>query len=194
METLAKDALLVATRQELIDQVLALQERMQSQASKMEELEFQLHYLKRELFGAKSERFIPASDLQIALDLGIGPNADSEIKTETISYDRRKTTGKEKKPGHGRGGMPTHLPIVKKTIEPDEDVTDLTRIGEEVSWYYEMKPASLYVVQITRPKYGLAKGEGVVCGKLPVLPTEKGNAGPGFMAQVTAINLFTTCR
>jgi transposase len=77
------------------------------------------------------------------------------------------------------------LPVVSKTIEPQEDVTNLTRIGEEVTWYYEMKPASLYVVELIRPKYGLPKGEGVVTGELPALPIEKGNAGPGLMTQVT---------
>jgi len=185
MKTLTKDAVFVATRQELIDQVLALQDRLQSQSSKMEELEFQLEYLRRQIFGRKSERYIPSDDLQMMLDLGIEPGNDQEAEKEHVAYERHKPSHKGKKPGHGRGPRPNHLPVVRKTIEPQEDVSGFTRIGQEVTWYYEMKPASLYIVEIVRPKYGLPKGEGVVTGQLPALPIEKGNAGPGIMTQVT---------
>lgn len=185
MKTLTRDALIVATRQELIDQILTLQDHLQSKCSKVEELEFQLQYLKRQIFGSKSERVIPSSDLQMMLDLGIEPTVAATPQTENVSYERRKRSGEEKKPGHGRGPKPTHLPVVTKTLEPQEDVTNLTRIGEEVTWYYEMKPASLYVVELVRPKYGLPCGEGVVSAELPALAIEKGNSGPGLMTQVT---------
>lgn len=185
MQTLTQDALLVASRQELIDQILALQERLQAKSSKVEKLEFQLDFLKRQLFGTKSERFVPPSDLQMMLDLGIGPSTEATGGTEKISYERRRAGTGDSKAGHGRGTMPTHLPIVNKTILPEGDVSGLKLIGEEMSWHFEMKPSSLYVVKITRPKYGLPKGEGVLCGELPPLPINKGNAGPGLMTQVT---------
>jgi len=72
-----------------------------------------------------------------------------------------------------------------RQIEPQEDVSGLVRIGEEVSWYYDMEPASLRIIRTTRPKYARPKGEGVITAPLPPLPIEKGNAGPGLMAQVT---------
>jgi transposase len=185
MQILTQDALLVASRQELIHQILALQERLQAKSSKVEELEFQLDYLKRQIFGTKSERFVPPSDLQMMLDLGIEPSTRPTGRTEKISYERRRDDAGDSKAGHGRGAMPTHLLVVEKTILPEGDVSGLKLIGEEVSWHYEMKPSSLYVVKVTRPKYGLPKGEGVLCGELPPLPINKGNAGPGLMTQVT---------
>ena len=37
----------------------------------IEELEFQLDWLQRQVFSAESERFLPSSDVQMALDLGV---------------------------------------------------------------------------------------------------------------------------
>lgn len=185
METLAPDALVIAPRQQLIDTILSLQKRLQTQSSRVEELEFQLDWFKRQIFGTKSERFLPDDDQQLMLELGIGPNTDqSQHDSQTITYDRRQPSTPAKKPGHGRGPMPTHLPIEDRTIEPDGDVSDMVRIGEEVSWYYEMEPASLRIVRITRPKYARPNGEGVLTGELPSLPIEKGNAGPGLVTQI----------
>jgi transposase len=63
----------------------------------------------------------------------------------------------------------------------------MEKIGEEVSWYYDMeKPTSLHVVKIVRPKYSLPQKAGVVIAELPALPVEKGNAGPGFIAHISA--------
>ena len=152
MTTFTKDSILVATRQEIMDTCLEQQELLRTQQSKVEELEFQIDWFKRQIFGGKSERFIPSSDLQTALDLGVVSKQDleKEEETESISYDRKKKTdNKTPAKGHGRGVMPTHLPIKKTTIEPQEDTTGMEKIGEEVSWYYEMeKPSSLHVVMI----------------------------------------------
>ena len=190
MTTFTKDSILVATRQEIMDTCLELQELLRTQQSKVEELEFQIDWFKRQIFGGKSERFIPSSDLQTALDLGVvsKQDIDNEEKPQTITYDRKKQR-KNNTPakGHGRGVMPTHLPIKKTTIEPAEDITGMEKIGEEVSWYYEMdKPSSLHVVMIIRPKYALPQKDGVVIGTLPALPVDKGNAGPGFQAYISS--------
>jgi len=184
MQTLTKDSLLIAPRQQLIDQILSLQEGMQKKSSKIEELEFQLDWFKRQIFGTKSERFVPDDDLQTALDLGITEALQPEVEYENIDYRRCKSDNTQKKPGHGRGAMPTHLPIIERTIEPDDDTSDLVCIGEEVSWYYDMEPASLHIVKTVRPKYALPEGSGILTGKLPSLPIDKGNAGPGFMTQI----------
>ena len=184
MKTLSRDALFIASRQEIIDAHLKLQEQHQKVLSQVEELQFQLDWLKRQVFGSKSERFNPDDDLQTALDLGIDPSDVENSDQEHINYSRRKKSSADKKTGHGRGSMPTHLPIIDKVIEPQEDVSDLIRIGEEVSWYYDMEPASLHIVRITRPKYVRPNGDGIVTAALPPLPVDKGNAGAGLMTQV----------
>jgi transposase len=184
MKTLSQDALLVASRQELLDIIREKDNHIEQLERDHQELKFQLDWLKRQVFGAKSERFIPDDDQQTMLELGIKTPADkTATTTQQITYDRRKNT-KETQPGHSRGTMPTHLPFVDEIIEPQNVTEDMVRIGEEVSWHFEMKPGSLIVKRTIRPKYALPKGEGVVIGELPALPIDKGNAGPGLMAQV----------
>jgi transposase len=181
MKTLTKDALVVASRQELTDIILSLQ-------STVEELKFQIDWFKRQIFGAKSERFIPSDDLQAALELNIVDKSEIDTIAEpiTVTYKRDSKTSKaDLKPGHGRGCMPTHLPIKDVTVEPEGDLNGMVKIGEEVSWYYEMEqPGSLHVVRIIRPKYVRPKEDGVIIGKLPAMPVEKGNAGPGLITQI----------
>jgi len=186
MKTITKDSLIIASRQELIDTILSqasLNEKLQSE---LQELKFRLEWFKRQVFGTKSERFIPSDDLQEALDLGIVKNEEtrsSEAPAKVITYEKK--TKEKQKVAHGRGNMPTHLPIKDVVIEPEGDLTGMVRIGEEVSWYYEMdKPSSLHVVRLIRPKYVLPKQDGVLIGELPALPVEKGNAGPGFIAHI----------
>jgi transposase len=176
---LTKDALLLAPRQQLIDAVLSLQQHLQ-------QVEFQLQWFQRQIFGTKSERFISDDNAQTMLDLGIVPPQETQTHKQHVAYDRQ-VAGAQKKDvvGHGRGPMPTHLPIDEETIQPEGDLSGLVRIGEEVSWYYEMQSGSLRVKKIIRPKYALPKGEGVLTAALPALPIEKGNAGPGLMTQVT---------
>ncbi len=188
MKNYTKDNLIIASRQELIDIILVQATQIDKQFNTITEHSMQLEWLKRQMFGAKSERFIEPDDMQTALELGIAAdNTGGDTETTTVLYDRKKSNvAKEPVKGHGRGSMPTHLPIKKATIKPLEDITGMINIGEEETWYYEMdKPASLHIVLISRPKYALANKTGVIIGSLPALPVEKGNAGPGFLAHIT---------
>lgn len=83
--------------------------------------------------------------------------------------------------------MPTHLLIKETIIEPDQDITDMEKIVEQISWYCEMAlPTSLHIVVIACPRYALPEKAGVVFGTLPALLVEKTNAGPAFLAHTTS--------
>jgi transposase len=149
----------------------------------------QLDWFKRQIFGAKSERFLPSDDLQMALE--IGAVKQDELTADAIgtpvSYTRKNTPKDEPPKGHGRGSMPSHLPVKETIIEPADTTDGMVKIGEEVTWYYDMSaPTSLHIVKIIRPKYALPQKNGVVIDELPALPVEKGNAGPGLLAQIAA--------
>jgi transposase len=148
-------------------------------------LQARLDWLERQLFGSKTERFVPdANTAQLTLELpGTASTGTPAITTQHISYDRNKK--KTQQEGHGRGSMPTHLPIQDVVIEPTEDVTDCERIGEEVTWQYEVQRGSVYIKRYIRPKYVRKDDAGIAVGTLPSQPIDKGNAGPGLMAQVT---------
>lgn len=144
-------------------------------------LEQELAWLKRNLFGKKTERHI-SDDGQESLDLGIEP-VEVPLEKEHIEYDRKKASKKKK--GHGRGEMPTHLPFKDIVIEPDEDVEGLRKIGEEVTWELDYNPGSLFVTRFIRPKYAKKDDNSIITGKLPARPIDKGNFGPGIISNIT---------
>ncbi len=156
-----------APREKLVDEIIRLQ--------------YQLDWYERQMFGSKSERFIPADDSQTSLTLGVEQKASAPAVAQHITYERRDT---KKQEGHCRGTMPTNLPVKDIIIEPDEDITGCERIGEDVTWHYEMKRGSLYVERTIRPKYVRKVGTGIAIAVLPAQAIDKGNAGAGLLAQI----------
>ena len=151
---------------------------------KLAEYEQQIGWLKRMIFGRKSERFVPTDSAQITLDIEAPEQAvaQPEKPKEHISYEREKPASKKNKAV--RTPIPDHLPRQKETIEPADIPEGSKKIGEEITEILEMAPGKIYVRQIIRPKYGLPQDEGVVIGQLPSLPIPKGNAGPSLLAHI----------
>src|SRR5208283_1276655 len=106
----------------------------------------------------KSERFVPEVDpQQVSLDFGDIPEVTKEEPViETITYDRKKGSGKQKP---SRQPLPAHLKRVIHEIQPEEDVTGLVKIGEVITEELEYSPATLFVNQFVRPKYVKPEGE-----------------------------------
>lgn len=160
------------SKEELIAENAALK-------AKLDSLSFQLNQLQKLIFGAKRERFIPETpDNQ--LNLFASPEIEEEAEqesTEEITYTRKK----KKHPG--RNAFPEHLPVEEEIIEPEEDITGMVHIGDEVSETVEYTPASLYVHRIIRPKYAPKEGEGEIkIASLPSKPIDKGIAGSSLLA------------
>jgi len=164
---------------------LLLQQLQQQNSSLLHEnsyLKQEVAQLRRLIFGQKRERYIPAgSDQQLDMDLG-DEVAEGEIQVEQISYERRKV--KPKPAPHGRGALPAHLKRREIVIEPDSDVTGLSKIGEEITEELDYEPGLLYVNRYIRPKYAKEDNEGVLIGPLPSRPIEKGIAGPGLLSHI----------
>ena len=164
--------------------------------SRINYMQFEIDQMKRLLFGAKRERFIPeADDKQMTLPFDV--EAEDEEKTgeqegeqeqeqQTITYTKTKT----KRENHpGRLPLPEHLPVKEIIIEPEEDTTGMKCIGKEVTDQLEMTPARLFIKRYIRPKYIKPQDEesltfkGVIA-ELPAFPIEKGIAGPGLLGQI----------
>jgi len=144
----------------------------------------ELSRLKRLIAGSKRERFIAIENSQ-QIALGLIPEADEDpntVQTEEVTYTRHKP--KPKFTPHGRNPLPAHLPRKEIIIEPQQDTSNMKRIGEEVTEELEYKPGALYVNRYVRPKYARPDGDGVLIGILPVRPVEKGKLGPGFLANL----------
>ncbi len=145
-------------------------------------LKQELAQLKRMIFGAKSERFIPDDPGQLSLGLDVEQKENEEQETEDIAYKRRKA--KKKKEVPVRLPLPSHLHREIIEIEPDEDITGAKRIGVERTELLEYTPGTFYVIAYDRPKYALPEDKGIVIGILPSLPIPRGNAGPGLLTHL----------
>lgn len=122
--------------------------------AKIAQLEAELAELKRLIFGQKSERFVSGQSVdQLALDLGLAPTEGKEVRTEQISYERKKAAQKAAQNHPGRHPLPEHLRREERIIEPAVDTEGMVKIGEEVSETLQYKAAELYVLREVRPKY-----------------------------------------
>lgn len=164
-------------------------EKIQRIIARDNEREVELQYLKQELaqlkkmiFGAKSERFIPADTGQLSLGMDIPEQKQPELETEELSYTRKKPSKEKESPV--RMPLPSHLPREVHVIEPKHDVSTAKQIGVVTTEILEYSPGKFYVVKYDRPKYALPNDAGIVIGELPSLPIPKGNAGPGLLSHL----------
>ena len=162
-----------------------LLEVVREQYEKNETLQSENDRLKKLIFGAKSERFVPEVDpQQTSLDFGGTPEVEKNPSaTEIIIYEREKNNGKQKPT---RQPIPAHLERIIHEIQPEEDVTGLMKIGEEVTEELEYTPGKLFVNRYIRPKYVKPGNDGegtkVLIGNLPERPLPKCIAGPHLLA------------
>lgn len=165
-------------REELTAQVSSL-------AKQNEALTFQLAQLKRMLFGAKSERFVPASTPgQLSLDIIAEENEPEEQEVVHIeAHDRKKK--KDKKEKHPvRMPFPDHLVREDIIIEPTEDTTGCKKIGEEITEELEYIEAKVFVKRFIRIKYAPADNSAVYIAPVPTRVIDKGLFGPNLITQI----------
>ncbi len=161
-------------------EVVFLREEIKKIIQERDEYKRQLNELKRLIFGQKSERFVPADESQLSLFNDELPKEDKEKEKYTVTYQRTKKNKENNKPV--RTAIPAHFPRVEEIIEPENIPEGSVKIGEEVTELLEVKPLTVFVRKIRRPKYALPKQEGVIIADLPSLPIPKGNASASLLA------------
>ncbi len=172
-------------KHEHVEQVQKLTEQEQKHvlqeqhsAARIFELEFQIKELQRLVFGATRERFISErNETQLALRFESNDEEVQravEVELEKITYERNKP---QQKKHEGRMALPAPLPVVEVVIEPDEDTTDMKRIGEEVTDELDITPARMHINRTRRPKYAAPEAadgsQRIVIASLPQRPIDK---------------------
>ena len=148
-------------------------------------LESQIAYFSRLLYGQKRERFEDPNQLKLPfMEDGEQTKVEEEATVEKIkvTYERQK----QKEAHPGRHPLPNHLRVEEEIIEPEQDTTDMVKIGEEVSDKLELKPAEFYIRRIIRPKYAKKEQEnnGVIIAPLPERAFGKMIAGSSLLASI----------
>jgi transposase len=143
-----REALAQASRDELIDLVLASHARL-------EETEAQLRWFKQQLFGAKSERRLPPDPSQLALGESLA--ARTEVKaagTPVRAHVRLPRPAKEADEDPGLRFDDTvpvqRVVVVDPALEGLREGIDYTVISEKKTYRLAQQPASYTVLEIVR--------------------------------------------
>ena len=157
------------------------------------ELTAQVAWLNRQLFGRKSERLGVIDPNQTSLFA-----EEQAQRMEQAEEARNEAVGKIAKTKEDRARerknrqMMEGLPVLERVVITPEGVDEslYKKIGEEVTRVVEHKPGQLYIKEIVREKWGLKDNtaeapegkKGVLVAPMPLLPINKGIAGPSLLA------------
>ena len=168
--------------------VQTLQQMVLTLLGQIDDLQGQLYYLKRQLFGKKSEKL--SVDQRLLFE-----NLYNQIEERIEEQKQAKSepAPKSRNQNHnGRRPLPQDLPREPIEIEPaEEDLvcdtcgSEKSRIGEEVTEKLEYKPASFYVKRYVRSKYACKHCQNnVSIGQLPPMIIDKGVPGESLLAHI----------
>jgi transposase len=159
-----------------------------------EQLRHQNNLLRRKLYGKKSEKLVLATAPPLSAEAKsrLPPGfLEDLLKSAIRPQDDPEKPQNYRLNGHGRQRLPETLRrIVRVHDVPPEDRSckrcgcALDEIDEEVSEQLEYEPAHLYVVVHVRKTLACKKGCGrfLITADVPVLPIQKGMAGPSLLA------------
>jgi len=168
----------------LLSLVQSQHQTLLHQSERIEELESQLAWFKRQIFGQKSERYVNPNQVDMFADLLTKEEPLPEEKTEQITTVRRKPK---------RNPLPKTL--ARERIELDVQEKDKAcpcckeprrRIGETITEELAFQPAKFWVREYIRAKYACPHCEegGVVTAPAPVRPIPKGIFGHEVLAHL----------
>jgi len=148
------------TKQELIAEngvqkqhIDQLQSSLANKNLELENKDLIIAKLSKMLFGSTSEKRPSSPEVaEEQLNLFELPEAEQVTVKEVLSYERNKPS-KNKKKRPKRQPLPVDLPRVEVRIEPEEDTTDMVKIGEEVTEILDIIPPVFQVIRLIRPKY-----------------------------------------
>lgn len=175
------------SKEHLPDDTDTLKQMVLTLLGQIDDLQGQLYYLKRQLYGKKSEKLAPNQRL-------LFENLYEEIQAKIEQQNPKAENVRSRRNAHhkGRNPLPEHLPRQTIEIEPDDKEKTCSvchrpkeRIGEEVTEKLEYVPASFKVKRYLRHKYACKHCQGnVSIGSLPAMAIDKGIPGEGLLAHI----------
>ena len=148
----------------------------------IEKLKVELARLRRDTYGASSERLARIDQLELQLE-----DLEATLAVTTPTRAEAPTRKPVRRP------LPDHLPREDVVHEPELAGEGcacpacggrLARLGEDATEELEYVPASFRVIRHVRPKYACRTCEKVHQAPMPSRPIERGRPGPGLLAQV----------
>jgi len=170
-----------ASREELIELVLATDEQR-------EQLERQLRWFKQQLFGTKSERRTDLAPDPSQLNLGeaLAQAREPEAPTTDVpAHARRKPVAREDADDSGLR-FDDSVPVTRIVIENPElegvANDDITLIDERITHQLAQRPASYHVIEYVRRVVKRKDTNEISCPPAPVSVLEKSYADVSLLA------------
>lgn len=168
-------------------------DRLNAMAAMIDALQWQLEWFKRQLFGAKSERFAPLPDPQqmhlgqvLGQDLPVPPQ-DGAGEQQVPSHTRRRPRSDFADDGASEPFFDdSKVPVL--TIEvPNPEVKDLGPeqyevVGHKTSHRLAQRPGSYVVLKYVRPLVKVLETQTLHCPPAPVGVIEGSRADVSFIA------------
>lgn len=179
-EVAALDALTIATL-------------LRSQANTIEALERQIEWFKRQIFGAKSERFAPQPEgqqMHLGEDLPVPPQPDRQEGETTVPAHKRRKMRSDFSDDRVSAQFFDEAKVPVQTIAvPNPEMQGLqpheyVMIGEKVSYRLAQRPGSYVVLKYTRPVIKRLDTKTLHCPPAPVGVIEGSRAEVSFIAGV----------
>ena len=137
------------------DEIVSLLAAYQDITRRCEQLQQQLEWFQRQVFGAKSERHVHLDDSrQLALGEMAVPEVDPAPSVEVPAH--RRTKARTEAPDEGKLRFDDSVPVVRHELPagiPEEELDQYERIGEKTNRLLAQRPGSLYVLEMVRPVY-----------------------------------------
>ena len=123
--------------------------------------------LRREKFGARSEKLSPDQFNLPLEDVELAQGVLEAAQEKAEAALNGKSAGDNRRPRRNRGHLPAHLPRVERVIEPASTLCpcgcgEMAKIGEDVSERLDVIPAQFRVLVTRRPKYACRRCSGAV--------------------------------
>jgi transposase len=162
------------------------QKTIEAQAIQINGLKLQVIELQKYIFGGKQEKFT-ANVNALQVDLFPAEKLAEATVTTTVATKEVTTTKTNIRVNHnGRNPLPSHIRREEIILEPTQDVTGLTPVGQEITEVLEYKQGELFIKKYIRPEYIKPTEQGTqakrVIAALPGMPIDKCIAGPSLLA------------
>lgn len=178
------------SQENLLNELASRNEKIIQLDNKIHELEEQLAWFKRQIFGKRSERVVSDLNVQQLIFEGFeNLSAKEEEKTSVPPYERKKAN----RDGKDKITLPDDLPVKTTILDISEDEKvcqetgqALVQIGVEVSHKLAHEPGSYYIKETIRPKYAHPQKEenGILTAPLPDSLLPKCRADESLLAEI----------
>jgi transposase len=175
----AENQALEAENQALEAEKIVLQQTLEEERNR-------LRKIIKEFVARRSERYKAGVVAEGQLNLFVEQLVQmaQSPQASTIEPPARRKPGAARRKHPGRRPIPEDLPRLDVVIEPQEDLSDCVKIGEEITEELDYVPGHFFVRRFIRPKYARPEEAGIAIAPAPVRVIDKGIPGPMLLAYI----------